>query len=164
MTESAATTVAHPDELLERVGCELGTTGDVRLTQEAVDAFARITLDEQWIHVDPERAAAGPFGVPIVHGFLTLSLCSYFLGELIDVRGAGMVINYGLDRVRFPSPLAVGTAVRASGVLQSAERVRGGVQAVTRITISTDGAAKPTCVADQVSRYYASAESGGASR
>lgn len=149
-----STVVANPHELLAVEGHELGRTGWMETAQETIDLFARITLDEQWIHVDPERSATGPFGGTIAHGFFTLSLCSHFLGELLTVRGAGMVVNYGLERVRFPSPLRVGSRVRALGTLLQARERGGGVHAVTRLTIEAEGSDKPACVADQVSRFY----------
>lgn len=144
----------NPDEILALKGDELGVTAWVEVTQESVDAFARVTRDEQWIHVDPSLAADGPFGRPIAHGFYTLSLCSHFFGQLLAVREAGMVVNYGLERVRFPSPVPVGSRVRASGRLLDVEKRGPTVHTVTRLTIEIECLAKPACVADQVSRFY----------
>lgn len=148
------TIVRSIDELPALVGEELGLTAWVDVEQAAIDAFGRVTLDEQWIHVDPQRSAEGAFGGTIAHGFFTLSLCSHFLDELLVVGGTRMVVNVGLDRVRFPSPVHVGSRVAARGTLLAAERRGDAVQTVTRLTITSDGAAKPACVADQVSRFY----------
>jgi acyl dehydratase len=150
-----STVVNGVDELLALAGEELGVTGWVVVDQAAVSAFAAVTRDEQWIHVDAGRAADGAFGTTIAHGFFTLSLCSHFFGELLTVLDAGMVINYGLDRVRFPGPVPIGSRVRARGTLIGAEaRPDGAVQTVTRLTIEREDATKPVCVADQVSRFH----------
>lgn len=125
------------------------------IEQAQVDGFAELTGDRQWIHTDPERAAAGPFGAPIAHGFLTLSLVGPLTGELLRVEGTSMSVNYGLDRVRFPSPLPVGATVQATAQIVSVSDVAGGVQAVIRVTIAIPGAPKPACVADTVVRFYA---------
>jgi len=148
------TVIASTRDLLAAKGRDLGTTDWVEVDQASIDTFARITHDEQWIHVDRGRAATGPFGGTIAHGFFTLSLCSHFFEQLLTVQGIDMVINYGLDRVRFPSPLRVGSRVRAHGVLVEVDERGDAVQTVTRLTIEAAGATKPTCVADQVSRFY----------
>ena len=147
------TTFNSPKELLDAVGTDLGTTDRVTITQEQINQFAEATLDNQWIHVDTERAKAGPFGGPIAHGYLTMSLSAYFLGQLVRVSGISMGINYGADKVRFPSPVPVGSKVRGRGELLDAKEVPGGVQATTRITIERDGGDKPAAVVDTVSRY-----------
>ena len=136
-------------------GQELGTSGWSEVTQEQVNTFADATGDHQWIHVDVERAKQGPFGAPIAHGFLTLSLSAYFLGQLVRVSNISMGINYGLDKVRFPSPVPVGSKVRAKGELVEAKEVRGGVQSTVRLTIERDGGDKPAAVVDMISRYLA---------
>jgi acyl dehydratase len=146
---------ASPQALLDAVGTDLGTTGWVTITQEQINKFAEATLDNQWIHVDTERATTGPFGAPIAHGYLTMSLSAYFLGQLVRVSGISMGINYGADKVRFPSPVPVGSKVRAHGELLDAKEVPGGVQATTRITIEREGGDKPAAVVDTVSRYLA---------
>lgn len=147
-------TVATIDELRAKVGDQLGTSEWLTIDQAAIDTFASVTHDEQWIHVDRERAAAGPFGGPIAHGYLTLSLCAYFLRACLEVRGASMAINYGLDRVRFPAPVPVGARVRGNAELASIEDVRGGgVQAVVRITVEREGSERPVCVAEVLVRY-----------
>ena len=145
------------------VGSETGPTEWITIDQDRVNAFADATDDHQWIHVDHERAAAGPFGTTIAHGFLTLSLLPYLMSRLRRVEGARMGINYGLNKVRFPAPVPVGSRIRARASTVSAEQAGdGSVQVVTRVTIEIDGAAKPACVADVVSRYYfGAADSGG---
>jgi acyl dehydratase len=148
------TVVENVEDLAGLVGADFGTTDWVEVDQSSINCFARTTHDEQWLHVDPERASRGPFGAPIAHGYFTLALCSHFRDELIDVRGAGMIVNYGLDRVRFPSPVLVGSRVRASGVLISAEQQADCIQVVFRLTIKVDGSSKPVCIADQVTRFY----------
>ncbi|GIL30016.1 MaoC family dehydratase [Actinocatenispora comari] len=142
-------------ELLAAAGTDLGTSGWRPVNQGRIDAFADATGDRQWIHVDAERAAAGPFGTTVAHGFLTLSLLPMLLREVVEVRAAH-ALNYGLDRVRFPAPLPAGSRVRASATLLSAVAVgpvEAGVQTTVRATVQADGAAKPCCVADLVTRY-----------
>jgi acyl dehydratase len=148
------TTVAVGD-LLGLTGTELGGSAWRRVTQDDVDLFARVTGDHQWIHVDPERAAAGPFGGTIAHGHLTLSLIPVLLSEILVVEGARLGINYGMNRVRFPAPLRVGSRVRAVATLAGAEPVDGGVQAVAAVTVSADDTPRPVCVAEIVFRYLA---------
>jgi acyl dehydratase len=134
------------------VGIELGPTGWLEVTQARVDEFARATDDPQWIHTDPERAAAGPFGGTIAHGFLTLSLSVPFLYELMPDRGFALTVNYGLNRVRFPAPVPVGSRIRASFRLESVTEVTGGEQAVIVATVEREGGEKPVCVAELVVR------------
>jgi acyl dehydratase len=136
------------------VGTHVGYSDWRVLTQERVNLFADATDDHQWIHVDPERAAQGPFGAPIAHGFLTLSLTLAFLPEILVVEGFSMVVNYGLNRVRFPAPVPVGSKIRAGLSIESLDEVAGGVQLVQTITIESDGSAKPCCVAELIGRYY----------
>jgi acyl dehydratase len=126
----------------------------VTVDQDRIDLFADATGDHQWIHVDPERAAAGPFGAPIAHGYLTLSLANLFLPQLLVVESFSMGVNVGLDKVRFPSPVAVGSAIRGRGEVVSAVGTGEGVQVVVRITVEVDGSDKPACVADTVSRFF----------
>ena len=147
------TTFSSPKELLDAVGTDVGVTGWVTITQDQIDKFAEATLDNQWIHVDTERAKAGPFGAPIAHGYLTMSLASHFLMQLVVVQGIAMGINYGADKVRFPSPVPVGSRLRGRGEILEAKEVPGGVQATTRITIEREGADKPAAIVDTVSRY-----------
>jgi acyl dehydratase len=147
-------TIATPDALLDMVGSDLGTSDWVEIPQSDVDAFARATKDEQWIHVDPERAAAGPFGRTIVHGYMTLSMLVPLLHNAFQVDGVAMGINYGLNRVRFPAPTPVGSRVRVHAELVAAERVSGGVQATVDATVEAEGVDKPVCVAQSIVRYY----------
>ena len=140
-------------EILAAVGKALGTSDWLRIEQDRIDRFADATDDHQWIHVDPERAAEGPFGAPIAHGFLTLSLVNAFLPQLIRVPSASMGINYGCNTVRFPAPVTVGSRIRGSGELVEATEVAGGVQVVVRVVVEIEGGDKPACVADTVSRF-----------
>lgn len=142
------------DELLAAAGQQLGTSEWMAIDQERVNAFADATEDHQWIHVDPQRAADGPFGTTIAHGFLTLSLLPYLVFQTYRVEGAGMTINYGLNKVRFPAPVPVGSMVRADVTLAEANEVAGGVQLVLRATMQIKGEEKPGCVADWVTRVY----------
>ena len=148
-------------ELEAAVGEEIGPTDWFLIDQARVDGFADDTEDHQWIHVDPERAAAGPFGGPVAHGFLTLSLIPHLTGRLRRVDGVRMGVNYGLDRVRFPSPVRVGRRIRARATMISLDKIGdGAVHLVTRVTIEVEGSDKPACVADMVSRYYFEARPG----
>ena len=149
------TTFASPKDLLDATGTQLGPTDWVTITQDQINKFAEATLDNQWIHVDTERAKAGPFGAPIAHGYLTMSLASHFLGELVRVGGISMGINYGAEKVRFPSPVPVGSRLRGRGELLDAKEVPGGVQTTIRVTIDRDGGDKPAAIVDTVSRYLA---------
>jgi acyl dehydratase len=142
------------DELESRTGQVLGHSSWRTITQADVSTFARLTGDEQWIHVDPERAGAGPFGGTIAHGYFTLSLATVFLDEVLAVKGVGLVLNYGSNRVRFPAPVPVGSRVRAAIEVPAVERIGGGMQVTFRLTFEIDGAPKPGCVADIVYRYY----------
>ena len=143
------------DELKALAGTDLGRTGWLEITQDRVNAFADATSDHQWIHVDRERAAAGPFGGTIAHGFLTLSLIIPLFGELLAVKGVSMGINYGLNRVRFPAPVAVGSKIRMAAQLGAAEDAGvNAVQAVIDCAIEVEGSEKPACVAQGVYRYY----------
>jgi acyl dehydratase len=145
----------NADEILAAIGQPLGTSAWLQITQERINLFADATDDHQWIHVDADKAKAGPFGACIAHGYLSLSLASRFLPEILDVPGLKMGVNYGTDKVRFPAPVRVGARVRGRGELIAAERTKdGGVQAVIRVTVEIEGADKPACVADTISRYY----------
>src|SRR5437016_12983698 len=136
-------------------GRDLGTGDWLEITQERIDAFADATDDHQWIHVDVERAKSGPFGATIAHGFLTLSLIPGLSRGTTRVEGIRMAINYGLNRVRFPAPVRVGSRIRAKLKNLSVTDVEGGVQVVNEVTVEIEGEAKPACVAEQVARYYA---------
>jgi acyl dehydratase len=152
---SSVARVSTLDDARALAGAELGPTRALLIDQGRIDDFARATDDAQWIHVDPVRAASGPFGGTIAHGYLSLSLCSRFLGELIDVKGLSMVVNYGLDRVRFPAPVRVGSAVQARAAVVDVIDVAGGVQTLLRVTIEIIDEVKPACVADALVRMYA---------
>jgi acyl dehydratase len=152
-----ATVFNSPAELKAAVGKQLGKSDWMEITQDRINRFADATGDHQWIHVDVERAKKGPFGAPIAHGYLTLSLVSLFLPQIVEVRGISMGVNYGTEKVRFPAPVTVGSRIRGSGELVSIEDVKGGVQAVVRVTVEIEGKDKPGCVVDTISRYYAAA-------
>jgi acyl dehydratase len=150
MTPASATV----DDMRGKVGSHLGYSGWHEVTQHQVDLFAEATGDHQWIHTDPERAKAGPFGTTVAHGYLTLSLLPVLLGELISIEGPRFVVNYGLNRVRFPAPVPVGSRLRLGATLQSLDPVAGGHQAVVNCTFEVEGSSKPSCVAEIVFRYY----------
>jgi acyl dehydratase len=130
----------------------LGTSQLHQITQAAVNSFAEATGDHQWIHVDPERAAKGPFGGTIAHGYLTLSLVPLLLPEILQLSGFSMVVNYGCEKVRFPSPVPVGSKVSATAVLDDVTEVTGGLQLTITMTITVEGAAKPACVVTFLTR------------
>ena len=140
--------------LLEAVGTHLGYSDWLAIDQHRIDLFAEATGDHQWIHVDPERAAAGPFGRTIAHGYLTLSLANLFLPQIMQVDNVSMGVNYGCEKVRFPAPVPVGSRVRGGGEVISAEEVKGGVQVVVRMTIEIEGGERPACVIDTISRFF----------
>ncbi len=149
------TVFQSPAELSQAVGKHLGHSDWLEITQQRVDRFAEATGDHQWIHVDPARAAKGPFGATIAHGYLTMSLVSYFLPRIVEVRGTAMGVNYGADRLRFPAPVPVGSRIRAGAELVEAEPARdGSIQAKIRVTIEVEGKERPACVVDTLSRFY----------
>jgi acyl dehydratase len=143
-------TIPTIDELADKVG----ESDWLEITQERVNTFADATGDHQWIHVDPERAASGPFGGPIAHGYLTLSLIVPLLVDMLQVSGVGMALNYGLNKVRFPAPVPVGSKVRLKASLAGVEEVAGGVQVLIDCLVELDGVAKPACAAQAVYRLY----------
>ncbi|MGW1681349.1 MaoC family dehydratase [Saccharopolyspora sp. NPDC002376] len=140
------------EEIMAAKGEPLGTSEWLTITQEQVNQFADATLDHQWIHIDVERAKQGPFGAPIAHGFLTLSLLSKLNAQTYRFDGAKMGINYGLNKVRFPSPVPVGARIRSTTELADVTEVQGGVQLTIKSTIEIEGAPKPACVAEGLSR------------
>jgi acyl dehydratase len=142
-----------PHELKDAVGEVLGSSEWLLIDQQRIDLFADATGDHQWIHVDPERAKDGPFGGTIAHGYLTLSLVNLFLPAILEVRGVSMGVNYGADKVRFPAVVPVGSRVRGTGEVISAEDVKGSVQVVVRVTVEVEGSERPACVADTISRF-----------
>jgi len=147
-------TFAHLGDLAILAGQEIGRSDWVVVTQANIDLFAQATGDEQWIHVDPARAAAGPFGTTVAHGFLTLSLLSQLFAQAIGFEDVRMSLNYGLNRVRFPSPVPVGSRLRALCVLDAYEPIDGGAQVTVTVTIEREGGAKPACVAEWVTRHF----------
>ena len=146
--------VASPAGLLDAVGTELGPTEWITVTQEIIDLFARATGDDQWIHVDVERAKTGPFGGTIAHGYLTLSFANRFLPQMLDVQGAAMGVNVGSDRLRFLAPVPAGARLRGRGEVLAAEAIKGAIQSTVRVTIELEGSDKPACTIDTISRYY----------
>ena len=142
------------DALRAAVGQHSGYSDWHVITQEQVNLFAEATGDHQWIHVNPELAAKGPFGTTIAHGYLTLSLIPMLFTEVSRVDGAKMGVNYGLNKVRFPAPVPVGSKVRGGVLVKSVEDVPGGVQVINEVTIEIEGSEKPACIAETVSRIY----------
>lgn len=142
-------------ELLPLIGTEVGVSEWLEITQERVDQFAAATGDFQWIHVDVARSRReSPYGVTVAHGFLTLGLLPLFLSEAVQVEGAGMTVNYGVNRVRFPSPLPVGSRVQGRLKLLAVEEIAGGAQVEWEVTVEREGGDKPVCVAQILIRFY----------
>ncbi len=149
------TTTVHISDLPELVGEDLGPGEPYEVTQEMIDAFAEATGDDQWIHTDPERAADGPFGTTIAHGYLTLSLVPVMMRTVLRVEGVGMGVNYGLNRVRFPAAVPSGSRLVATATVADVDvRDDGGYQTITDITMTVEGADRPACVAQALARYY----------
>ena len=147
--------VDKPSDLLDfEEGADLGESSWIEITQAEIDTYAEATRDHQWIHVDPERAADGPFGATIAHGYLTLGLVIPLWSELLQVEKVGMAVNYGLNRLRFPAPVPVGSRIRLKGKLASATEVTGGVEVVADLNMEVEGAEKPALVAEAVYRFY----------
>ncbi|NLJ53430.1 MAG: MaoC family dehydratase [Intrasporangiaceae bacterium] len=149
-----ATTIDYSD-LSSLLGKDLGYTDWFEVTQERIDTFADATGDHQWIHTDPARAADGPFGATIAHGFLTLSLFIPLWVELLDVQGVETKVNYGLDKVRFVSPVPAGSRIRLTATITELTEIAGGVQIVVDATIELEGAAKPAVAIRSLQRFYA---------
>jgi len=150
-----STTTTTLAELPSLTGSELGTSDWVEVTQDRVNTFADATDDHQWIHVDVERAKAeSPFGGPIAHGYLTLSLLIPMWSAVLTVTDAGMGVNYGLNKVRFPAPVPVGAKIRLTATLADVEEIKGGVQVTVAATIAREGSDKPVCIAEPVFRFY----------
>ena len=145
------------EELRSRVGEELGVSGWHEVTQHEIDAFAQVTGDDYWIHVDPDRARSTPFGSTIAHGLLTLSLGPRFSYEIYEVTGVAFGVNYGYGRVRFPAPLPVGSRVRMRATLTAVDEVSGGVQVTVTQTFEREGSEKPVCVAEALGRMFTDA-------
>ena len=147
-------TFESPQELFDFVGQEAGVSDWFEITQERVNTFADATDDHQWIHIDPERAKSGPYGATVAHGYLTLSLLAPLMNQVYEVKGRKMGVNYGLNKVRFPAPVPVGSRVRVRATLASAEEVPGGIQVVWNVIVELEGSDKPACVAEPVVRIY----------
>ena len=149
----AASILDGPDEVRAALGAHLGYSAWLHINQERVNQFADATGDHQWIHTDAVRAAAGPFGAPIAHGYLTLALSNLFLPQIVEVRGFNMGVNYGTNKVRFPSPVPVGSRIRGGAEMTEVADVMGGLQTTIVITIEVEGTAKPACVIESISRW-----------
>ncbi len=147
------TVFENPDAVLAAVGQHLGFTDWITVDQDRINAFADATGDHQWIHVDVAKAKDGPFGGTIAHGYLTLSLTNLFLPQLVSVENLSMGINYGVNKVRFPTPVRAGSRVRGGAEIAACEEVPGGVQAIIKITVEIEGADKPACIVENVTRY-----------
>ncbi|MDQ3675191.1 MAG: MaoC family dehydratase [Actinomycetota bacterium] len=147
-------TINGISELRAKAGEELGVSDWHEVTQESVDEFARVSGDDQWIHVDPERARQTPFGGTIAHGYYTLSLHPMFAKQLVSFEGFAFAVNYGLNKVRFPAPLPVGNRVRMRMTLAEVQDVLGGAQITIVLSFEGEGALKPVCVAEQLTRVY----------
>ena len=147
-------TISSLDEARAKAGEELGVSDWHDVTQDAIDAFAKVTGDDQWIHVDPQRATQTPFGGTIAHGYYTLSLHPVLAKQVFEFEGFAFAVNYGLNRVRFPAPLPVGNRVRMRVTLVDVEDVLGGAQITMKLTFEGEGALKPVCVAESLTRVY----------
>jgi acyl dehydratase len=151
-------TITGLDELKQAEGDDLGTSDWHEVTQKDIDAFADVTGDHQWIHVDTDRARQTPFGGTIAHGYYTLSLAPALADQIYELNGFAFAINYGLNKVRFPAPLPVGSRVRLHATLKDLEEVPGGAQMTTELTFEREGGDKPVCVAETLARVYAAEE------
>lgn len=164
MTDAVSATSPTPKhkisfaDLPSLAGQDLGASRTLRITQEQIDTFADATQDHQWIHVDPERAKNGPFGTTIAHGYLTLSLAVPLFWDILDVDGAAQVINYGLNKVRFPAPVPVDSEVGASAHVKSVDEVAGGYQLTVVLTFNVVGGERPVCISEMILRYLSPAE------
>ena len=147
-------TITGLDGLREAAGETLGTSGWHEVTQKDIDAFADVTGDHQWIHVDPERAKDTPFGGTIAHGYYTLSLAPMFMSRIFALKGFAFAVNYGLNKVRFPAPLPVGMKVRMHATLSGLDEIPGGAQMTVTVTFEVEGGDKPVCVAETIARVY----------
>lgn len=143
-----------PTALIGAESTKLGPTEWLQIDQTRVNGFAEVTGDHQWIHVDEERAKDGPFGGTIAHGYLTMSLVNFFLPQLIEVQGFAHAVNVGADRLRFLSPVKVGSRIRGVGEIVTVEEIKGAIQSVVRVTVEIEGGDKPACVVDTISRYF----------
>jgi len=160
-SDSTASTSVKADALPTLAGKELGTSAWHEITQEQVTQFADATGDHQWIHVDPERAKSGPFGGPVAHGYLTLSMATALLDDVLHVDGVAQVVNYGVGKVRFPAPVPVGSRVRLRALCTGVDQVSGGYQMALGLTFERDGQPKPVCVAEILFRFYPESDNRG---
>jgi acyl dehydratase len=152
----AQTVFESLDDVRAAVGTTLGTSDWIEITQQMVDRFADATGDHQWIHVDVERATKeSPYGGPIAHGYLTLSLSNLVMPQVVEVRGASLGVNYGTGRVRFPAPVPVGSRVRGTAELVACDEIPRGIQTTIVVTIEVEGGTKPACVVESLSRWLA---------
>ncbi|MCB1250719.1 MAG: MaoC family dehydratase [Acidimicrobiales bacterium] len=149
----AATVLEGTDAVRAAAGTHLGYSDWLEIDQARIDLFADATGDHQWIHVDPERAADGPFGTTIAHGYLTVSLTNLFLPQIVEVRGVSMGVNYGVNKIRFPAPVPVGSRLRAGAELTAVDEVHGGVQTTMTITVEIEGGDRPACIVESISRW-----------
>jgi len=150
-----ATVFNSPRDLLGKEGVVLEPSDWLKIEQDRIDEFGRVTGDLQWIHVDPERAKTGPFGATTAHGYLTLSLVNLFMPQMIEIRGMASGVNVGTDRLRFVSPVRVGSRIRGTAVIVSVEEVKqGAIQAIIRVTVEIEGEERPACVVDTINRYF----------
>lgn len=150
---TSPTVFAQPSDLLSAVGQNLGATDWMTIEQDRIDTFADATGDHQWIHVDPAQAAEGPFGTTIAHGYLTLALTNLFQPQLLEVQNISMGVNYGANKVRFPSPVPVGSRIRGTGTITAADEIAGGVQTTVTLMVEVEGAEKPACIVESISRW-----------
>jgi acyl dehydratase len=150
----AAIVFKSPHALKDAVGKHLGYSAWLTMEQGRIDKFADATEDHQWIHVDAERAKSGPFGATIAHGYLTLSLVSFFIPQVFEVRGFEFAVNYGTNKVRFPAPVKVGSRIRGGAEVVSVEESKGGILSVVRVTVEIEGEDRPACIAETVSLYF----------
>ena len=148
------TTITGLDQLMGSEGKDLGTSSWHEVTQKDIDTFAEVTGDHQWIHVDPERAKETPFGGTIAHGYYTLSLAPRFSYEIFELEGFAFGLNYGLNKVRFPAALPVGSRVRMRAKVAGVEEIQGGAQFTLELTFEHEGGDKPVCVAESLARVY----------
>jgi acyl dehydratase len=147
------TVFKDPDAVKNAVGTHLGYSEWEVVDQARINRFADATGDHQWIHVDEDKAKAGPFGATIAHGYLTLSMTNLFLPQLITVENLSMGINYGVNKVRFPTPVKVGSRIRAGAEIVQGEEIPGGIQVIIKMTVELEGSDKPACVVENVTRY-----------
>ncbi|MFZ1865440.1 MAG: MaoC family dehydratase [Polyangiales bacterium] len=150
----AAVVFESPRDLKPAVGKHLGYSDWLTMQQDRIDKFADATEDHQWIHVDVEGAKRGPFGATIAHGYLTLSLVSHFVTQIMEVRGFEFAVNYGTNKVRFPAPVRAGARIRGGAEVISVEETKGGIMSVVRVTVEIEGEDRPGCIAETVSLYF----------